>query len=305
MGSAMRLVYFMSGFSVSRRRTTKGGPSSGTVPSADVGPVLAFDPAAGLLVAVAVVLYARGVRRLARRGRRWRRPRSVAFGAGLLVVALATQTGLAGAEAERFSGHVVQHVLVGMVAPALFALGAPVTLALQASSRSIQTVLLRLLERRVVAVLTHPVSAWVIFGGSLVVLYFSPLLELSLTNAAVHAAVHLQFLAAGGLFCWTAIGVDPLPRRLPHGARMLFVLLAVPVHAIMGLALLSGTELLAGAFYGSGSEALADQRVGAGLLWATGDLFGVILAGVVLGQWMGHEERVARRHDRLTLAEPR
>ncbi len=276
---------------------------AGTV--AGVGPVLAFDPAAGLLIVVAAGLYVGGVRRLERRGRRWRRARSVAFATGLVVVVAATQTGLAGAEAERFSLHVVQHVLLGMVAPALFALSAPVTLALQASSRSAQTVLLAVIEHPVVAVLSHPATAWGLFGGSLVALYFSPLLELSLDNEAVHAVVHLQFLAAGGLFCWTAVGVDPLRRRLPHGARLLFVLLAVPVHAIVGLALLGATETLAGPFYGSGSGALADQRVGAGLLWATGDLFGVVLAGVVLAQWMGHEERVARRHDRLTLAEPR
>ncbi|MDP8955135.1 MAG: cytochrome c oxidase assembly protein [Actinomycetota bacterium] len=267
-----------------------------------MGSVLAFDPGAGLVVAAAAVLYVGGVRRLARRGRRWRPARGAAFAAGLLVVVVATQSALASAEAERFSLHVLQHVLLGMVAPALFALSAPVTLALQASSRTTQTVLLGVLDHPVISVLTHPVTAWALFGGSLVTLYFSPLLELSLANEAVHAAVHLQFLAVGGLFCWTAVGVDPLPGRLPHGARLLFVLLAVPVHAIVGLSLLGGTELLAGNFYGSGAAALADQRVGAGLLWATGDLFGVILAGVVLAQWMGHEERVARRHDRLTLS---
>jgi putative copper resistance protein D len=270
-----------------------------------VGPVLAFDPAAGLLIVVAAVLYAGGTRRLAQRGRRWRRARSAAFAGGLVVVVAATQTGLAGAEAERFSLHVVQHLLLGMVAPALFALSAPVTLALQASSRPTQTVLLSVLDHPVVAVLTHPATAWAVFGGSLAAMYFSPLLELSLQNEVVQAAVHLQFLTAGGLFCWTAVGVDPLRRRIPHGARLLFVLLAVPVHAIVGLALLGATEILAASFYGSGAGALADQRVGAGLLWATGDLFGVVLAGVVLGQWMGHEERVARRHDGLTLAEPR
>lgn len=264
-----------------------------------MGPALAIDPGAALLVLVAAVLYAGGAGRLARRGRAWPGGRSVAFALGLVVVVVATQSGLAGAEAERFSLHTVQHVLLGMVAPALLALGAPVTLALQASSRPTQTAVLRLLHRRPVAALTHPVSAWLVFGGSLVLLYFSPLLELSLRHDLVHAAVHLQFLAAGGLFCWTAIGVDPTRWRLPHGARLLFVLLAVPVHAIVGLALLGSVDPLAGGFYGTGADALADQRLGGGILWATGDLFGVVLAGVVLAQWMRHEDRVGRRHDRL------
>ena len=264
-----------------------------------MGPALALDPGAAVVVAAAGALYLGGGRRLAGR---WPCRRSAAFLAGLVVATLATQTGWAGAEAERFSAHTVQHVLLGMVSPALLALGAPVTLALQASSRPTQVSLLRLLHRLPLRVLTHPVAAWLVFGGSLVVLYFSPLLELSLANEAVHAAVHLQFLLAGGLFCWTAIGLDPLPWRLPHGARLLFVVLAVPVHAIVGLSLVGASEPLAASF-GTGAEALADQRVGGGILWATGDLFGVVLAGVVLAQWMGHEERVARRHDRLLDAE--
>lgn len=265
-----------------------------------MGPLLALDPGAGLVVAVAGLLYLGGVRRL---HPRWPTRRSIAFAAGLAVVALATQSGLAGAEADRFSVHTVQHVLLGMVAPALLALGAPVTLALQAASRPTQIVLLRVLHRAPLRVLTHPVTAWVIFGGSLVVLYFTPLLELSLTDEAVHAVVHLQFLAAGGLFSWTAIGVDPGGWRLPHGARLLFVVLAVPVHAIVGLAVMGASAPLA-ASYGTGAAALADQRVGGGILWATGDLFGVILSGVVLAQWMAYEDRVGRRHDRLLDATP-
>lgn len=263
-----------------------------------MGPVISVDPGAGLVVVVLSVLYAGGVRRLRVRGRAWPRGRSVAFATGLVVVVVATQSGLAGAEADRFSLHTVQHVLLGMVGPGFLALGAPVTLALQASSRPTQTALLRLLHHLAVGALTHPVTAWLAFGGSLVVLYFSPLFELTLRNDLAHAAAHLQFLAAGGLFCWTAVGVDPLRWRIPHGARLLFVLLAVPVHAVVGLAVMGSVDLLAGDFYGSGAGALADQRLGGGILWATGDLFGVVLAGVVLIQWMAHEERVGRRYDR-------
>ncbi|MBW3574169.1 MAG: cytochrome c oxidase assembly protein [Actinobacteria bacterium] len=263
-----------------------------------MGPAIALDPAAALVVVVAGVLYLGGVRRLAR-GRGWPARRTRAFVAGLVVVAIATQSGLAGAEADRFSIHTVQHVLLGMVAPALMALGAPVTLALQASRRPTQVVLLRLLHSAPLRLLTHPVTAWLVFGGSLILLYFTPVLELSLTNDVVHGAVHLQFLTAGGLFCWTAVGLDPLQWRLPHGARLLFVVLAVPVHAIVGLSLMGAVEPLAGGAFGTDAAALADQRVAGGILWATGDLFGVILAGVVLAQWMAHEERAGRRHDRL------
>lgn len=233
----------------------------------------------------------------------WPRGRTSAFLGGLAVALVATSAGMARYDTTLFSVHAVQHVLLGMVTPALLALGAPVTLALQASSRPVQTTLVRLLHSRAARVVGSPVVAWVLFGGTLFGLYLTPLFELSLRDDLVHAAVHLHFIAVGALFCWAAIGVDPVPRRLPHGGRLLFVLLAVPVHAVLGFALLGSTQLLGGGFYGQvvrswGGSALADQRTGVGIMWAAGELFGLALAGVVLAQWMRHDERVAVREDR-------
>ena len=267
--------------------------------------VLGWSPdlVATAWVVAAGALYATGARRLSSRGRPWPAGRTVAFFCGLAVVVVATSSGLARYDAVLFSAHGAQHVLLGMVAPAFLALGGPVTLALQASSRPTQTALLRLVRSRPAAALTSPVAAWLLFGGTLFALYFTPLFELSLRNDLVHAGVHLHFVAAGAAFCWVAIGVDPVAHRLPHGARLLFVFLAVPVHAVLGLALLGADDLLAGGYYGEvertwGASARSDQRTGAGVLWAAGELFGVVLTGVVLAQWMRHDERVAAREDR-------
>lgn len=263
-----------------------------------------FEPATALALLLGAGLYVAGVRRLAARGRRWPRSRSVATGAGLLVVAVATQSGLARYDTVSFSLHSLQHVLLGMVAPALLALGAPVTLALQASSRPTTTVLLRWLHRGPVAIAGNPFVAWFLFGGTLFALYFTALLEWSVRNELVHVAVHLHFVAVGAAFCWTALAVDPGRWRLPHGARLLFVLLAVPVHAILGLALLGGEQLVAGGVYAEVAPAwltdpVADQRVGAGILWGAGELFALFLAGAILVQWVRHDEREARRIDRV------
>ena len=48
-----------------------------------------------------------------------------------------------------------------------------------------------------------------------------------------------------------------------------------------------------------GSGLAADQRVGAGLLWAVGDLLGLVVGGVVLTQWIAADERRQAREDRL------
>ncbi len=97
------------------------------------------DPGVAVLLVVAGGLYLLGVRRLADRGRPWSRGRSVAFASGLVVVAVATQSGLAAYDTVLFGAHVTQHLLLGMLGPLLLVLGAPVTLALQASKRGTQT----------------------------------------------------------------------------------------------------------------------------------------------------------------------
>jgi putative membrane protein len=255
------------------------------------------------LVAVAAAAYAVGVRRLARRGRTWPRRRSASFAAALVVIVLATQSGLAAYDRVLFSLHVVQHLMLGMVAALLLVLAAPVTLALQASSRTGQRRILRVLHSRPVRVLTHPVTAWLLFGGTLALLYFTGLYELSLRNGWVHVAVHTHFLVAGFLFMAVVVAVDPIPVALGFGARLLYVLVALPFHAFLGVAILTTDEVLAAGWYDEvvrtwGASPLSDQRTGAGLLWVAGELFGVVAALVVVRRWMAHEDRAGARHDR-------
>jgi putative membrane protein len=246
------------------------------------------------------LLYFAGVRRLARRGRHWSPARSLAFAIGIIDLAIATQSGLAAYDTTLFSAHVGQHVLIGVVAPFFMALGAPITLALQASGRPTQVRLLGLLHSRPVKALTHPVVAFALFGLTLFVLYFSPLYELSLRNDYVHELVHVHFLLAGSIFFWAVIGLDPIAWRIPYGFRLLLVLLTVPFHAFLGLALYSSNTPLAADYYAStalpaGTNVLSDQHTGAGVMWLVGDAIGLIAGTVVLAQWMAHEDRANRR----------
>ena len=195
-----------------------------------------------------------------------------------------------------FSSHMVGHVALGMVGPLLLALGAPVTLALQTARW--RAGLRRVVHSDVVAAVTHPVVAWTVFGVTPFVLYFTPLFDLSVRNGLMHGAVHVHLVAVGCLFCWPAVGLDPVRHRLPHGARVLYLFVAVPFHAVLGLAILSSNTPLAPAY------GLGDQRAAAGIVWAAGDLFGLVATGVALLRWMAADEREAARADRITAAPP-
>ncbi len=261
-----------------------------------------------LVILLAAGGYLVGVRRLARRGRRWAPARTAAFGSGLAAIAVATQSGLARYDTILFSLHTAQHVLLGMVGPFLLALGAPITLALQAAKRPTQQSLLRVVHSRPVVVLTNPLVAWTVFGGTLFALYLSPLLAWSLRNDLLHATIHIHFLLAGSLFFWPAVGLDPMRRRLSHPARLLYVLLAVPFHAFLGLAVLSSKTVIGGDTYNRvhrswGASPLADQRVGASILWAVGDVFGLVAGAVVVVQWIRYDARRQAREDQRLDAE--
>ncbi len=255
------------------------------------------------VVLVVAAAYLVGVRRLHAQGRSWPATRTVPFLSGLAVILIATESGIASYDRVLFSLHVVQHILLGMVAPLLLVLGAPVTLALQAGSRPTQRLVLRVLRSGPARVLTHPLTAWLLFGTSIVTLYFTPLYELSLSNGWFHVATHAYFVLAGTLFLAHVVGLDPIPHALGYGARLLYVLVLLPFHTFVGVALLTMNTVIAAGWYDHverswGAAPLADQRTGAGLLWISGELFGLLCIGIVTYQWMAAEERAAARHDR-------
>jgi putative membrane protein len=263
-----------------------------------------IEPIAAVAISTSAVLYLLGMHRLELRGRRWHRPRAAAFAAGLIALTFATMSGLVAYESSLFSAHVAQHVLIGMVAPFLLALGAPITLALQASSRTTQVRILRILRTTGVRILTHPLVALALFALSLFALYFTPIYEASLGNEVVHQLVHVHFFVAGSVFFWAVVGLDPVSHRIPYGWRVLLVMVTIPFHAFLGLAMMGGDRPIAADHYASidrptDASPMADQRTGAGIMWVMGDLTGLIAAGVVMTQWMAHESRRARRADAI------
>jgi putative membrane protein len=255
-----------------------------------------LEPAAAAVIFLAGWWYLSAARRLEDRGRRWPWRRRAPYLAGLVVLLMATQSGLAAADTTSFTAHVIQHLLLGMAAPVLLALGAPVTLALQSSRRELRAHLIKILHSPPVRVLTHPVTAWAAFGGSMFALYFTGLYATTVRSVPLHDLTHLVFALSGCLFFWPVVGLDPLPHRLPYGGRMLYVLVALPFHTILGVALVTQTKLIAPGL------TLSDQQTGAAILWTAGEMLGLVAMMIVAAQWMTAEEREAVRQDRRLAA---
>lgn len=259
-----------------------------------------LDPAPLGLIALAAIVYLRGVGRLRARARRWPMVRLVSFWVAVLAAVVATQSGVARYDDQRLTVHMVQHLLLGMVVPFAAVCAAPLTLALQSSRPATRRLTRQVLRHPAARVITNPVVTWLLFGGSVVAIYLTPLLGLSARNELVHLAVHVHLLVVGSLFLAGLVGADPTPHPLPHGARLLSALTAVPFHAFLGLAIFSARAPLAPEVYPS----LADQRSAAGLLWGMGELFTLAIAAVVVRRWYIADQRAAIRADRRADAVP-
>jgi putative copper resistance protein D len=262
-----------------------------------------------LVPLLAIVLiagfYALGVRQLTARGDAWPVGRTLNFAGGLLVIAVATLSGLAAYDLELFGAHMIQHMLLTMVAPVFLALGAPITLALRTLPRGGRTALLSVLHARVVRVLTFPAIPWLLFVGSPFALYFSDWYGATLRSTTLHELLHAHFLLVGCLFFWPLVGTDPVPGRVAHPFRMLMLFATLPFHAFLGVAIMSvsdnGDGLIAADWYlplRGLQGSVFQQQVGGGALWASGDLVGLLFLAVTLTQWMKASDREAAREDR-------
>src|SRR6187551_2283599 len=115
------------------------------------------------------------------------RRRTVAFLAGMLALAFALISGIERYDTSLFSVHMVQHVLLMLVAAPLIALAAPITLVLRlASPDTRKRWVLPILHSRIVRVLAHPVAAWIIFAAMMWGTHFSALFNASLEDPLVH-----------------------------------------------------------------------------------------------------------------------
>lgn len=234
--------------------------------------------------------------------------RTGAFLGGLVAIAVALQSGIERYDTTLFSVHMVQHLLLLLVAAPLVALAAPVTQVLRAASPATRRrVLLPLLHSTVAKVLGHPVVAWLTFTLVAWASHFSPLFDLALENDAVHTAEHVAFFASGLMFWWPVVAADPAPRRLTYPVRALYLLLQMPPNSFLGMAILfAGSPLYPhyitlGTPYGI--NPLADQQLAGGIMWLAGDVVLISAILFVVAAWMRHEERDAPAAERRADAE--
>jgi cytochrome c oxidase assembly factor CtaG/putative copper export protein len=247
--------------------------------------------------------------RLRRRGDAWPVSRLVAWLLGCVALLYATSGGLAAYGQIHFSTHMLQHMALMMIVPPLLVLGGPVLLALRTlpartdGGRGLREWILAVVHSRYLSLLSKPAVAGVLFAGSLVVFYYTGWFEWAMIAHQGHVLMTVHFLATGYLFFWVLIGVDPGPNRPAFPFRLILLLATLAFHAFFGLAIMSSSTVLAADWwtalgYTDTAALLADQGVGGGIAWSVGEVPAVLVALIVVSQWVQSDERAAKRYDR-------
>jgi putative copper resistance protein D len=263
----------------------------------------------GLLL-LATALYIRGVVVLTRRGDKWPVGRTVSFAIGIALADFATSGGLGVYAHFAFSFHMIAHMLLGMIAPIAFVLSAPITLALRTlpqgrgdGERGIRGLLLSFIHSRYAIFITNPISALLIFDGSLFALYMTPLFGKLMQSHSGHLFMDIHFLAAGFLFFHVIVGIDPNPRKVPHLVRIVILFAAMSIHAFFSIALMAATTQLDGGYFASLhrpwlTDLLNDQHTAGSIGWAMGEIPILVALVATFIQWVRDDSREGKRLDR-------
>ncbi|MBO0819944.1 MAG: cytochrome c oxidase assembly protein [Nocardiopsaceae bacterium] len=248
-----------------------------------------FAPVVTAAVIVFGALYLWGAARVRRRhpARPWPAGRTIAFVLGLLVVVVATQSGIGTYDDTLFYDHMIQHLLLIMVAPPLLVAGQPVTLLLHASQNPLHTWTKRVLRSVPVRAITWPVFGVVAYAATIVGTHLTSFMNLVLTNDTVHDLEHVLYLVVGYLYFLPLIGREPTGWKVSYPLRLFLLFIAMPVDAFTGVVLNSyGTDPFPP--MGSrnwGPSALSDVHDGGAVMWVGGAAIMFVVIMCVFFAW--------------------
>jgi cytochrome c oxidase assembly factor CtaG len=263
-----------------------------------------FDAAPVVLMAVALGSYLWGARRVRRLHPRhpWSGGRTVAWVAALVVTGLAVFSFIGVYDSELFYDHMVQHLMLIMVAAPLYAIGAPLKLAWWSTDGRAHQFVTRALRSSTARLFDRPLVAFVLYAVMIPVTHLTSLYNLTLEHGFINDGEHLLFLVIGYLFWRQVFAGEYSAHRIYPGLRLALLAFAIPVDTFTGLSLASATHEIFPAFLlvhrAWGPGPVADLHAGGVIMWVGGDSLMFLPMIPLALQWMHYEERRATRVDR-------
>jgi len=263
-----------------------------------------FDFVPVAMIVVALALYLWGVHRnnVLHPRHRWSVGKTAAFVGALFTTGIAIFSFIGVYDGELFWDHLIQHLLLIMVAAPLFAISSPIDLAWRATTGTAHLVVTEALRSRVSKFLVHPAVAFVLYAVLIPVSHLTSWYNLTLEHESIHNAEHLAFLVVGYMFWRQVFGTDPNKYRLHPALQFFYLFLAIPIDTFTGLSLAGATRELFPAYFAThrtwGPSYVVDLHVGGDIMWVVGDTLMLWPMIPVALRWMHMEERRAVRIDR-------
>jgi putative membrane protein len=187
------------------------------------------------------------------------------------------------------SVHMLQHVLLGFVAPPLLLLGLSPSMAA------------RIARIPGVRAITEPIPAQVIAAVVMIAWHLPPLYEATLYNEGLHVVEHLMFIASGLVLFWPMLEVTSAQSRwqMSSGAKLVYMALATLPQDGVALALMF-SRVPFYEFYThvprliAGYSALIDQTIAGAVLMIFGKVTMGVAALAIFFRWFGAEQRADR-----------
>jgi putative membrane protein len=235
-------------------------------------------------------------------GRRLRRPeawRARCFAGALVATALALVSPLDALSGRLASAHMVQHVLLVLVAAPLLVLGAPSAVLLHASPPGLRRMAggwhrrHRRITKRL-GELNTPTTVWLLHVATLWFWHAAAPYDAAVANQPLHVLEHVSFVVTGFLFWRVVIGARP-ERHVSEGFGVLLVF-AMAMQSVFLSALLTFASTPWYSSYRTtttawGFDALADQRLAGAIMWVPAGVVYLAAALALLTAWMRSSER--------------
>jgi putative membrane protein len=262
------------------------------------------EPVPLIAAAAGVLLYDRGARHLAARApeRAPSRTQKACLAGGIAVILIALLSPLDDLALRLQWAHMVQHVLLLVVAPPLVVLARPWETATAGFGPRLRHVLsapqrtLATHGRRVIAA----AAAVSVFIAVMWVWHIPALYNLTLRDEAVHNVEHTAFLAVGLLFWSAALRREDAPSVGLIGRAV--VVLAGLIGSWLLAVFIGYAPTVLYAYSGSGGlTASADQQLAAGVMWVPASVPFVVVLVALVARWFENDAQAAAAEMRQRL----
>ena len=219
------------------------------------------------------------------------RGRMITYSLGIAVIFIALHSPLHElSDHYLFSAHMVQHLLLMLVAPPLLILGTP------------GWVIRPFLNHPFVAKLwrtaVHPVVAFLLFNGVLLLWHLPAMYDSTLNQHGIHIVEHLMFMGTAVLMWWPVLSSLHEYPRLAYPWQVLYLFLLSLLPAVIG-AMITFASTVVYPFYAEaprlwGISAVTDQQMGGLIMKLGGSVVFWLVLIIVFFQWFNQEEAKAK-----------